>query len=187
MVRLAAALVLVLAALPTAPSARADIPAWAWAWAWPLQTGLGPARHVGGNDDYRVVYAAPSGSDARPVYLQSASAARVPVARGLPFGFNRGTCDRDQIGADAADDLLGAAPADAVDRGCVAEALSHLPDGRPIAWDGADGSGWRMMPLRSFSAAGRHCRAFHIAGEGRREGLTGTACLLPEGRWEILD
>jgi surface antigen len=99
------------AGMPTA--AFADPPPWAGVWR--VNHGHGHHHHDDDDDDGpRVVYVPQYGADAAavqqayqvappPQYVQ----APVPVARGLPYGFNRGTCDRGMVGNELVGGMLG--------------------------------------------------------------------------------
>lgn len=79
---------------------------------------------------------------------------------------------------------------DMADQGCVLAGLEHLPDQRAIAWDGADGTPYRVTPVRSWeSAPGRYCREYQATAQvgGRSQRIYGTACRQPDGSWEIVD
>lgn len=55
------------------------------------------------HDDVRVVYVPVE----RQVHHYHAPVRQVPVARGLPYGFNRGTCDRDLISSEVLGNVMG--------------------------------------------------------------------------------
>lgn len=194
--------------------ALADPPPWAGKWKHKDHHH----RHYD-HDDYRVVYVPQPRIVEHHVYHQ-----RVPVARGLPYGFNRGTCDRGLISSELMGGVVGGAAGgllghqigagsgntaatiggavlgtlvggsvgrsmDPVDQGCVAGALSHVPDNRPIMWEGDRGEDYRVMPVRSYRTAGRYCREYQTTAVvgGRRQQTFGTACMQPDGQWEIVD
>ncbi|MGE5548350.1 MAG: glycine zipper 2TM domain-containing protein [Solirubrobacterales bacterium] len=77
--------------------ALADPPPWAGVWKKHHHHG-----HDDDDDDYRVLYVPVPTAVERPVYHRS-----VPVARGLPYGFNRGTCDRGLISSEMGGNLIG--------------------------------------------------------------------------------
>lgn len=78
--------------------AAADPPPWAGVWKHKSKP-----PHYHGLDDYRVVYVpVPAVREAR-VYPQRVA----PVAQGLPYGFNRGTCDRGLISSELMGSVLG--------------------------------------------------------------------------------
>jgi len=164
--------VVIAAAFAVPALCRADPPPWTGPW-----RGEAPVRQGGGA--VAVAYAG--------------AAASVPVARGLPYGFNRGTCDSrmiahaDGLGLSGGDEIgitdTGIEPGD---RDCLAAALDRLPDGRMITWSGADGSTRRLVTIKSYRVDEIWCRdidASHVFGGGGRE-IT-TVCRRPEGRWEM--
>lgn len=181
-------------------------------------------RHYDDDYDYRVVYAPRPRVVESHVYHHVAPSRAVPVARGLPYGFNRGTCDRGLISSEMMGNVLGGVVGglggnqigagsgrtaatiggtiigvmvggsvgrsmDDVDQGCVASALQHLPDQRSIAWMGDDGDNYRIVPVKSYRSSGRYCREYQAVAVvgGRRQQTYGTACLQPDGQWEIVD
>lgn len=207
--------------------AYADPPPWAGVW---LVDGghhhkhKHKHKHYDDDDDYRVVYVPRTRVVERHVYHQVAPPYAVPVARGLPYGLNRGTCDRGLMSSEMMGNVLGGVAGgvvgnqigggsgrtaatiggtilgvmvggsvgrsmDSVDQGCVASALSYLPDQRPIAWRGDDGENYRVVPVKSYQNAGRYCREYQATAVvgGRRQQTYGTACLQPDGQWEIVD
>lgn len=205
-----------------ASPAYADPPPWAGVWQ--ANGKHHHRRHDDYDDDYRVVYVVPAPVVERPVYHQVVPSRAVPVARGLPYGLNRGTCDRDMMSSEMVGNVVGGIGGgllgtqvgrgsgrtaatiggaiigvmvggsvgrsmDEVDQGCVASALSYLPDQRAIAWDGEDGENYRMVPVKSYQTAGRYCREYQAVAviDGRRQQTYGTACLQPDGQWEIAD
>lgn len=160
----------------SAAPAFADPPSWSGVWQV-------RERYHRPNDvedvDYRVVYVTqPRVASAETM---------VPVARGLPYGFNRGTCDRSLVAPASVDGSLDGM--EGADRDCVIGALDHLPDNRQIAWAGEDGEIFRVMPERSYPAAGLLCRDYTASTilSDRKQQTFGTACRLPDGQWEIVD
>lgn len=181
--RLALALCLAVCALP----AWADPPAWSGMW----QVRERYHRpNDGDEDDYRVVYvtqprmaAAQAANDAN-----DANAVAIPVvARGLPFGLNRGTCDRALVAPGIlAGKLAGMAGAD---RDCVVAVLDHLPDSRQIAWAGDAGEIFRVTAERSYVRAEQQCRdySFSTLVGGQKRLISATACRKAAGQWDVLD
>lgn len=167
------------------------VPAFAdpptWAGVWQVRERYHRPNDVDA-EDYRVVYITqPRVADAHLTDPDTPLASVIPVARGLPFGFNRGTCDRALVAPTAiAGTMAGMA---GTDRDCVIGALDHLPDNRQIAWAGVDGEIFRVMPERSYPVAGHLCRDFtaSIAIGGQKQQTIGTACRQPDGTWEIID
>lgn len=164
-------------------AASADPPPWAGVWKHAPKP-----RHYHGMDDYRVVYVpVPAVREAR-LYPQRAA----PVAQGLPYGFNRGTCDRSLISSELMGAVLGGSigrAMDNVDQGCIAGMLDHVPDRRAISWAGEAGHSYRVQPVRSFETEGRYCREYQAMAVigGRQQQTYGTACRMPDGQWAIMD
>ena len=114
----------------------------------------------------------------------------VPLIRGLPFGFNRGTCDRDHA---AAEERLAPPQTDTGmdknDQGCLAAAFAWLPNGSAVAWGGEDGARYRVSTQQSWLSEGRPCRAYRAVSQagGRLRQFAGSACQQPDGRWALSD
>lgn len=210
-----------------ASPAYADPPSWAGAWQVNGEHHHKHRHHRhkhDDDDDYRVVYVPRPRVVEKHVYHHVVPGRAVPVARGLPYGFNRGTCDRDLLSSEMMGNVLGGVAGgvlgtqvgqgggrtaatiggtiigvmvggsvgrsmDDVDQGCVAGALSYLPDRRSIAWAGDGGESYRVVPVKSYQTAGRYCREYQATAVvgGRRQQTYGTACLQPDGQWEIVD
>lgn len=174
--RRALALCLAFGVAASAAPAFADPPSWAGMWQ--VRERYHRPNDVD-DEDYRVVYV----TQPRVASAQI----DVPVARGLPYGFNRGTCDRNLMApATEAESLDGW---EGSDRDCVIGALDHLPDNRQIAWAGEDGEIFRITAERSYPAAGLLCRDYTASTilSDRKTQTFGTACRLPDGQWEIVD
>lgn len=211
-----------------AAPAYADPPPWAGVWQVNgKHHGHGHHhRYDDDDDDYRVVYVPRPRVVETHVYHQVAPAPAyaVPVARGMPYGLNRGTCDRGLLSSEMVGNVLGGVVGgvagrqigrgsgrtaatiggtiigvmvggsvgrtmDTVDQGCVASALNYLPDQRSVAWAGERGENYRIVPVKSYQTDGRYCREYQATAVigGRRQQTYGTACLQPDGQWEIVD
>lgn len=72
----------------------------------------------------------------------------------------------------------------------MAYALREMPTGRSYGWVNPDtGTYWEMEPTETYrSPTGHPCREFSVLAriEGRAEETRGTACLTPDGTWEIV-
>lgn len=77
---------------------------------------------------------------------------------------------------------------DPVDQACAITALDHVPDSRAIRWSG-DRHDYSLVPTRSWDQGGRHCRDYTTTAYfgDRRESVTGTACRMADGAWEIVN
>jgi len=137
------------------------------------------------DNDYRVIYVPQS----RVASADFAEGSAVPVARGLPWGFNRGTCDRELIAPQPGEAAPAGLDASGSDRDCIIGALEALPDERQIAWTGEAGELFRVTPERSYRSAGLLCRDYtaQVQVGGRRQQTFGTACRQPDGQWDIQD
>jgi len=72
------------------------------------------------------------------------------------------------------------------------EAALITAAGRPgevIVWESGDATGTVKTTRMGISSSGRQCREFQqtITVGGRTEQAYGTACLQPDGSWEIVD
>ncbi|MCR6631243.1 MAG: hypothetical protein NVV74_15005 [Magnetospirillum sp.] len=179
--RLSTACLMILLSLPAGPLA-ADPPSWSGAW--PVRERF----HRSDGDGGDVVYALPPPPVGAAVAAAEGAAA-IPVARGLPFGFNRGTCDRALLeGASARAVALPGAVGramDATDRECVWGALEALPDSRSIAWVGEAGELFRIAAERTYMVGEVHCRDWRasLSLAGRLDHTSGTMCRRSDGQW----
>lgn len=160
--------------LPAAQPAAADPPSW---------SGVLPLHER---------YHRPDDGESGPVLFAgegAGEAGEAAVARGLPWGFNRGTCDRALLEAATGASLpvrgaLGRLM-DQGDRECLWGALESLPDNRSIAWLGDSGALFRVSTERTYMRAGAPCRdwrakAVHPAGQSQ---TSGTFCRRSDGQW----
>lgn len=70
---------------------------------------------------------------------------------------------------------------DDTDRGCVSHALDLGETGRPVDWvNPTSGPRYAITPAAPRTVNGVTCRDF-AWGSGQRQ----TACLVPDGRWQI--
>jgi surface antigen len=182
-VRLAAVALSVVLVAPVLPAA-ADPPAWSGAW--PVRERF--HRPGDGGDDVRVLYAPQGGAG-----TAFEDAATVPVARGLPYGFNRGTCDRGLLGgsptqAPAVAGSVGRAM-DEADRECLGAALEALPDDRSITWMAASGELFRVGVERTYIKGGVPCRDWRASTllAGHQAHTFGTMCRRSDGQWVSAD
>jgi hypothetical protein len=62
------------------------------------------------------------------------------------------------------------------------------PIGEPIIWREGDASGAVIATREGTTPSGRYCREFqhHVTIGGRTEEAYGTACLNPDGSWEVV-
>lgn len=172
-----AVLCLAVTLLAPALPAAADPPSWSGAW------------------QVHERYHRPDGGEGEPVPFASSPAAmagdmeEAPVARGLPYGFNRGTCDRALLDAAGPVELpvagaLGKAMAPA-DRECLWGVLESLPDNRSIAWLGEHGALFRVSTERTYMKGATPCRDWRALAvrPGGNTQTFGTYCRRSDGQW----
>jgi surface antigen len=88
--------------------------------------------------------------------------------------------------------LLGGAAGHAVDtldQSCAAEAVAYGPVGQPVGWASPTyGTEYQVTPVRQFAASGTTCREYvaNAAIDGRWQQVHGTACLQPDGSWQVV-
>lgn len=79
---------------------------------------------------------------------------------------------------------------DRQDQARMAYALSEAPPYQPYEWVNPNtGAAWEVTPQQSYRAPqGYPCREFSMEARigGRIEETFGTACLTPDGTWEIV-
>lgn len=112
-----------------------------------------------------------------------------PVARGLPYGFNRGTCDYGLMQAAATRELAAAGPFGkamaASDRACLWGAVESLPDNRTIAWVGEGGTLFWVSTERTYMKGSSACRDWRGRAvlPGAATQTFGTFCRRSDGQW----
>ncbi|MCE2927285.1 MAG: hypothetical protein LW823_06575 [Rickettsiales bacterium] len=73
---------------------------------------------------------------------------------------------------------------------CEEESFASLPVGTPVRWeDSADDGYYQLTPMRDYRRQGRYCREYQARATvgGRTQDTYGTACLEPDGSWEIVN
>lgn len=79
---------------------------------------------------------------------------------------------------------------DKADGYCIAQALAYAQDGATVIWRNPDAhTDYHVTPTRSYSNdAGRYCREYTALAtiDGRHERMHGTACLQPDGSWQLV-
>lgn len=157
--------------------AAADPPSWSGAW------------------QVHERYHRPDGGDGTPVpfaaspVTMTGDESGVPVARGLPYGFNRGTCDRALLDGAGPMELpvagtLGRVMSPA-DRECLWGVLESLPDNRSIAWEGENGALFRVSTERTYMKGATPCRDWRgsaVRPSGNAQTF-GTYCRRSDGQW----
>lgn len=73
---------------------------------------------------------------------------------------------------------------------CSEEVFQQAPVGTPMVWQTADSRDYySLTPTRDYRTAGRYCREYQAVSTvaGRRQQTYGTACMQPDGSWEIVN
>lgn len=87
--------------------------------------------------------------------------------------------------------VLGSAIGSGVQQqNCSEEVFQQVPVGVPVGWQSADsGDYYQVTPTRDYRTQGRYCREYqgHATVGGRIQNTYGTACLQPDGSWEVVD
>lgn len=71
---------------------------------------------------------------------------------------------------------------------CSRNVFYEAPIGQPVGWANRD-EAYTVVPTREYKTAGRYCReyqAYAMVG-GKRSQTYGTACMQPDGSWEVVD
>ena len=117
----------------------------------------------------------------------------------VPYGVDRGLCDRSAIASDVRRgllipaDMLGGsaidAQMDAIDHDCVKTALEFAPDGRRILWrNGNTGLNYTLVAHQTFQTdRGIYCREYTVsaAAGNRAQDVHEQACRQPSGSWAL--
>lgn len=71
---------------------------------------------------------------------------------------------------------------------CTEQVFREVPLGRPVSWQSAQDT-YTFVPTREFNNAGRYCREYqgYATVGGVQRQTYGTACMAPDGSWEIID
>jgi surface antigen len=71
---------------------------------------------------------------------------------------------------------------------CSETIFEDSPIGVPISWQG-DNDYYQVTPVRDYRTDGRYCREYqtHATVGGRTQDTYGTACMQPDGSWEIMN
>jgi surface antigen len=115
----------------------------------------------------------------------------------VPYGLDRGLCDRGRLATDLkagnavpADMLVGSvigAKMDVVDQNCVGNAMEFAPDQRRILWRNADnGLTYTVVATQTFqNNGGTYCREYDASAVigSQLQQVHGVACRQPTGTW----
>lgn len=175
--------------LPAAPAVYADPPAWAPAHGWRKK-----------HDPYYQGY---SGSQWERDYgIIDGNCNRQAI--GTVLGGAVGGAIGSSVGKDSGNrsvaillgSVLGAVignqigkSMDDADRACIGHALELAADRRTVRWTGSEGVNYMVTPTSSYDRGGRKCRDYRLRanGQGVDEDRRETACLVSEGRWEVVN
>lgn len=79
---------------------------------------------------------------------------------------------------------------DRLDRERMGYALAQVPPGQPYAWTNPNtGAQWQMTPRDMYTAPyGQQCREYSVLARigGEIQETYGTACLQPDGTWQVV-
>jgi surface antigen len=72
---------------------------------------------------------------------------------------------------------------------CSEEVFQQAPVGTPMVWQTAGNDYYSLTPTRDFRTEGRYCREYQAVSTvaGRKQQTYGTACMQPDGSWEIVN
>jgi surface antigen len=73
---------------------------------------------------------------------------------------------------------------------CTREVFHHAPVGTPMVWQAADTRDYySLTPTKEYRTAGRYCREYQAVSTvaGRQQQTYGTACMQPDGSWEVVN
>ncbi len=173
--------------LPAAPGAYADPPPWAPAHGWrkkhdPYYTGYSGTHW---ERDYGII----TGKCNREA-IGTVLGGVVGGAIGSTVGKGDGRSVAILLGS-----VLGAVignrigkQMDDADRACMGHALELAADRRTVGWTGEGGLQYFVTPLASFDRGGMKCREYRLRvnGQNVNEDRREKACLVGEGRWEVV-
>ncbi len=117
----------------------------------------------------------------------------------VPYGIDRGICDRSALAADLKDGLIPAAnilvgsmigaKMDAVDHGCVSTALEFAGDQRRVLWRNANnGLTYTLIAHQTFQTdRGIYCREYSASAviASQPQEVHEQACRQPSGAWTM--
>jgi len=87
--------------------------------------------------------------------------------------------------------LLGGAIGSGVQQQrCTEEVFQQAPIGVPVGWQSAqNGDYYQVTPTRDYRTQGRYCREYQARATvgGRVQDTYGTACMQPDGSWEVIN
>lgn len=105
-------------------------------------------------------------------------------AAGYQFGKGHGKTAATIGGA-----VLGGAFGNSLSQYCSEEYVYNAPIGTPVAWDAPrQNENYYVTATREYEREGRYCREYQAVATvaGRQQQTYGTACMQPDGNWEIV-
>ena len=72
---------------------------------------------------------------------------------------------------------------------CSTEVFRDVPLGQPVSWQAAPDEAYAVVPVRETNLNGRYCREYqsYAMVGGQRSETYGTACMQPDGSWQIVN
>lgn len=86
--------------------------------------------------------------------------------------------------------VIGSALGNGIGQYCSEEVFSTVPLGTPVVWQSPNNyENMYVTATRDFQNDGRYCREYQAAATvgGRQQQTYGTACMEPDGSWEIVN
>lgn len=132
---------------------------------------------------------------------EAASGPASAVLHLVPYGIDRGICDRNLLSTDlkrngarvrgAVDNMLvgsaAGAKMDVIDQNCVGRVLEYALDSRRVYWRNSDnGFTYAVVPTRTYQdATGAYCREYHTSASSGSllQQMHGLACRRTDGAW----
>lgn len=174
--------------LPASPAVYADPPPWAPAHGWrkkhdPYYTGYSGTHW---DQDYGIIQGR-CNREAIGTVLGGAVGGTIGSAVGKGDGKAVAIILGTVLGA-VVGNTIGKQMDDA-DRGCIGHALELAADRRSVGWIGAGGLNYMVTPISNFSRNGTQCREYRLRVNGQNidEDRREKACLVGEGRWQVVE
>ena len=117
----------------------------------------------------------------------------------VPYGIDRGVCDRGTLAADIKDGLIASADIlvggtvgakmDAIDQACVSNILEFSGDQRRVLWrNGSNGLTYTLIAHQTYQTdRGIYCREYSASAQvaGQAQDVHQQACRQPGGGWTM--
>jgi surface antigen len=141
----------------------------------------------------------PSSWSSGSVALQSHSKSAAYNLQLVPYGIDRGFCDRTTVAQDLKDGVVPAASLlvgsavgakmDEADQECVSNVLEYAPDEQQVLWRNSDnGLTYTVIAMQTYRTdQGVYCREYGASTymKGRPQGTLERACRQPSGVWSV--